>query len=75
MENKEKDIKKIQREEKKKTELKKRLQDNLKRRKNMIHEKDEKKIALLKSQDYRLMSLLVATILKKRKNKKLKLMF
>ena len=43
MENKEKDIKKIQREEKKKTELKKRLQDNLKRRKNMIHEKDEKK--------------------------------
>ena len=43
MENKEKDIKKIQREEKKKTELKKRLQENLKRRKNMIHEKDEKK--------------------------------
>ena len=43
MENKDKDIKKIQREEKKKTELKKRLQENLKRRKNMIHEKDEKK--------------------------------
>ena len=43
MENKDKDIKKIQREERKKTELKKRLQENLKRRKNMTRETDEKK--------------------------------